>query len=180
MNIILFGFKSCGKSTIGKHVAEQLQRPFIDTDQGVERLHFRRTGQKMNYRNIYKTLGEDAFRALESDVVEQLKDQKRAIIAVGGGLILDPKNQAALAKLGQLVYLKLDKETLKKRILERALPAYFDPADPEGSFEKMYTERSKKYEEILALPFDMETKTQDQVATEVCALIQRLESENGK
>jgi len=101
------------------------------------------------------------------------------VIALGGGLILNPSNAALLAKLGQLVYLRLDEETLKKRTLGRELPAFLDPSDPEGSFERIHKERKKIYEEICAFSVDLETKTQDQVVQEICTLIQKLESENG-
>lgn len=176
MNLILFGFKSSGKTTLGKKLAQYLNRPLIDTDRLLEELYFKQTGQKLTFREIFSTIGDTAFRALESDVVQQLKGTKNAIIAVGGGLILNPQNAAFLAKLGQLVYLKVSKETLKKRILGKSEPpAYLDPADLEGSFEKMYRERRAKYEEIHALSIDMETQTQDQVILEICALIQSLE-----
>ncbi|MBS0604171.1 MAG: hypothetical protein JSS60_03925 [Verrucomicrobia bacterium] len=180
MNLILFGFKSCGKTTLGKIIAGRLNRPFLDTDRLVELLNFKLTGEEMSYREIFTTLGEEGFRKLESDVLQQLKGLHDAVIALGGGLILDPKNAAFLAKLGQLVYLKLNKDTLKKRILGHELPAYLDPSDPEGSFELIYKERQAKYEAIPALSVDLETKTQDQVVLEISALIQRLELSHGQ
>jgi len=94
-------------------------------------------------------------------------------------VILDPQNAALLAKLGQLVYLKVSKETLKKRILHGELPAFLDPADPEGSFEKMVRERQGMYEKIPALTVDLEKKTQDQVVLELCAWIEQREINNG-
>lgn len=168
MNIILFGFKNCGKTTLGKLTAAKLGRPFIDTDQLLP-------GPA---RDLHRTLGEKGFRALEAETLHALADVKNTLIAVGGGLILDPQNAAALAKLGALVYLKLDKETLKKRTL-RDLPSYLDPNDPEGSFEKMYEEREKKYEAIRAHTLNLENKTQDQILLEILALIQRLEKSHG-
>lgn len=173
MNVILFGFKSCGKTTWGKIIADRLNRPFIDTDRLLEDLYFKQTDRHLNFREIFQTAGNQLFRALESDVVQQLKDIKGSIIATGGGMVLNPDNTALLAKLGQLVYLKVSKETLKRRILDKPeLPAFFDPNDPEGSFEKMYTEREPKYEEIHAFSIDMETQTQDQVILEIFSLIQ--------
>ncbi len=179
MNLILFGFKSCGKTTLGKMIAEQLNRPFLDTDRMVEYLHFSRTGENITFREIYNSIGVEGFRALESDVLQELKSAHDTVIALGGGLILDPKNAAILAKLGQLVYLKLSKETLKRRILKRDLPAYLDPLDPEGSFERMYNERKATYEEIPALSVDLEAKKQNQVVLEICEMIQKLETEHG-
>jgi shikimate kinase len=179
MNLILFGFKSCGKTTLGKIIAVRMGRPFLDTDRLVETLYYTRTGEKKNYRDIFKTLGVDGFRELESDVAQQLKTAKNTIISLGGGLILNARNAALLAKFGQLVYLKLSKESLKTRILRRELPAYLDPLDPEGSFEQMYMQRLQIYEKLPSLVVDLEAKTQDQVVTQLCALIQKREMENG-
>ncbi len=179
MNLILFGFKSSGKTTLGMLVAQQLDRPFIDTDHLLEELYLSRTGKKMGTREIAKEIGEAEFRKLESDALQQLKNQDRAVIALGGGAILKPENAALLAKLGQLVYLKVSKETLKKRILGGELPTFLDPMYPEESFERMYQERLAIYEKILAFSIDLETQTQDQVVQELCALIQKKEREDG-
>lgn len=171
MNLILFGFKSCGKTTLGKMLAIRMNRSFFDSDDMLEQLHYKLTGDRMHFREIYKKIGEEAFRKLESDVVQQLKSVKNAVIALGGGLILHPKNAAVLAKIGQLVYLKIGKQTLRKRILSKELPSFLNPSDPEGSFEQFYNERRVKYEAIPALSIDLETKTTDQVVFELSALI---------
>jgi shikimate kinase len=175
MNLILFGFKSCGKTTLGKLLAHQLNRPFLDTDRLLEQLYLHKTGISLRMRSIYKKIGEEAFRALESELLHQLEKEENTIIALGGGLILNPDNATLLAKLGQLVYLKLDRETLKKRMLKREPPAFLDPSDPEGSFDRMYNERKTIYEKIPAVSFDLENKTQAQSVQEICALIQKLE-----
>lgn len=172
MNLIFFGFKNSGKTTLGKLTAEKLGRPFIDTDHLLEQLH------SEPIRNLHRKLGEKKFRALESELLYTLEKHQNAIISVGGGLILDPQNAATLAKLGALVYLKLDKETLKKRTL-RDLPSFLDPNDPEGSFEKMYEERVKIYEATSAHTLNLENKTQDQVLLEILALIPILEKSHG-
>ncbi len=146
----------------------------------LEMIYFERTGEQTPFRQIYKTIGEEKFRALESEVVLLLQHTQHSIIALGGGLILNPKNAASLAKLGQLVYLKVNKETLKRRILKKELPSFLDPADPESSFEHYYNERRPKYEAIPALSIDLETKTQDQVVLELTALIFNLEESHGQ
>lgn len=178
MNLILFGFKSCGKTTLGKMIAIRTNRSFFDTDRLLEELYFEQTGDQLPFREIYKKVGEKKFRALETQAVQMLQNTQNSIIALGGGLILNPKNAALLAKLGQLVYLKVSKETLKKRILGKELPSFLDLAEPERSFEHYYNERRSKYEAIPALSIDLETKTQDQVILELIALI--LESSNGQ
>lgn len=179
MNLILFGFKGSGKTTIGKLLALRLSRPFFDTDEMVERFYHQQTGEQLRVREIFKIIGEKSFRNLEADVAERLNSVKNSVIALGGGMILNPGASAALAKLGQLVYLKGSKETLKKRILSQELPPFFDPADPNAAFEKYYNERKARYEAIPALSVDLEAKTQDQVILELSALVLSQESGNG-
>jgi shikimate kinase len=179
VNIILFGFKGCGKTTLGKILSTRLNRPFFDTDHLVETIYYEQTGEELPFREIYRAIGKESYHILERSALEQLMSAKYAIISVGGGLILDPVNAAALLKLGQLVYLKVDKETLKHRMLQGELPAFLDPSDPEGSFEKMYKQRLPLYEKIPSLVVDLAKKPKDQVVLELCALIEQVEMENG-
>jgi shikimate kinase len=157
MNIILFGFKRCGKTHFGKLLAKKLKRPFVDTDHLIEEAH----GEKC--RQIALKIGDSAFRDLEKQAVASLEMQKESVISVGGGAILDPDNAKKLAKLGTLVYLQLDKETLKKRLLSGELPSYLDPKDPESSFEAMYQERKAIYEQIPALKIDIAGKNEQEI-----------------
>ena len=175
MNLILFGFKSCGKTTLGKMIADRLNRPFFDTDHMLEEYYQKQTGEKLRFRDIYKKIGEEAFRTLESEIVQKLKTVQNSIIALGGGMILNPGAASFLEKLGQLVYLKVSKDTLKKRILIKEIPPFLNPKDPEGSFEKFYQERLVKYDTTPALSIDLEAKTQDQVILELTTLILGLE-----
>jgi shikimate kinase len=176
MNWILFGFKNCGKTTLGKILAARLNRAFIDTDQKIEELYV----EKLSYRKIYEKVGELEFRKMESTVLEQLEGIKDTIIAVGGGVVLSPSNVSTLAKLGPLIYLKLSKETLRSRTLGEPLPAYLNPKDAAGSFEIHYNGRLPRYEEIDAFSIDLEKKTQNEIIQEITHQILTVEVPLGK
>jgi len=140
--MILCGFKSSGKSTLARKIAERLQITCIDTDSLISD----------DCRALSLKIGEKAFRLLEKKAIHALSrmpaiKKKKAVIASGGGAILDPENVALFKKMGKLVYLQVEKEELKKRLLQNPLPSFFDPQDPEGSFEKMYAERAPIYEQ---------------------------------
>jgi shikimate kinase len=150
MNLILFGFKGCGKTTIGQQLAAQLHCTFIDTDHLIEK----KGGKPV--REIVLTFGFDRFLKLEQEAVASLKGVSGCVIAVGGGTVLNPENLNTLEKLGTLVYLQASKETLKRRMLRGELPTFLDPKDPEGSFEKMYAARKEFYEQIPAVRIDAE------------------------
>jgi shikimate kinase len=136
-NIILIGFKSCGKTTYGQKLAKEMGFHFIDTDVLISN----------NCHDLYET-DPFAFRRLEKQVIAALLEFHSCVIATGGGAILDSNNVAVLKRLGKIIYLRVEKEIIKKRLFEGELPAFLDPHDPEGSFEKMYTESAPLYEQI--------------------------------
>jgi shikimate kinase len=173
MNIILFGFKSCGKTYFGKLLSKRLSRPFIDTDHLLEAEYALLKHEKLSCREIYLKLGEEGFRALETQVLASLQNVQHAVIAVGGGMILHRTNLEILKKMGKLIYLSLDRETLKKRLLSSTLPAYLDPLDPEGSFDQMYEKRKTFYERIRAIHIDVSEKTDLSVLDAIIAALEQ-------
>ncbi len=116
MHLILFGFQGCGKTTIGKLLAEQLQRPFIDTDLRI----VERSG--LPVRELYRIHGETHFRALEKQIILELEPRPNAVIALGGGSVLDPESVQFLRTIGQMIYLEVPFEQLRIE----GLPAYTD------------------------------------------------------
>lgn len=110
-HVILIGFMGCGKSSVGKELALELDVPFIDTDAMIEK----QTGRKISA--IFRESGEAYFRDLETLVLKQLMDSGgRKVIAVGGGLPVRPVNREYLKRLGTTVYLLARPETLVERL----------------------------------------------------------------
>lgn len=110
-NIILIGFMGAGKTSVGNVLAKRSGKSLIDTDQMIEA----RAG--MSISDIFKTQGEDAFRRLETEVLEQLISEAHGeIISVGGGLPLREENRALLKKLGCVIYLSVKPETVLQRL----------------------------------------------------------------
>jgi shikimate kinase len=165
-NLILFGFKGCGKTYFGKRVATFLCIPFIDTDQLIEEAYFSQFNIPLSCTQIGLEKGNTYFRQLEKECIHSLGNVKNSLLSLGGGSILDPENVLFLRKLGMLLYLKMDKEVLKKRIAHE-LPFFIDPNDPEKSFENMYHDRKKKYEDIGAKTIDLQNKTDQQILEEI-------------
>lgn len=165
MNLLLFGFKACGKTYFGQRLSEELKCPFIDTDRLIEEAHTRTTGEKHSCREIYMRFGSKKFRALESEILQKLYGLDGVIMAVGGGMVLQPENLKILQTLGQFIYLSVDKKTLKQRILCPPLPSYLDPQNPEASFEEMYAYRKPLYENIPAIPIHVSSYSDTEVLT---------------
>jgi len=109
MNIILFGFKGAGKTTIGKHMAQKLGMAFVDTDSLLAIAPY------SSLRELYHAIGEQEFRRRESSVLRTLDSLRRTVISLGGGAVLDPSNVTYLQSLGKLIYITVRLDTLKTR-----------------------------------------------------------------
>ena len=109
--VVLVGFMGAGKSTIGKELANSLQLPFVDSDQLIEEQ------EGKSIRELFETIGEDAFRSLEAQVVRSLNVHDPMVIAVGGGLPVYHNNMEFLNGNGLTIYLNHEPEVLVERLV---------------------------------------------------------------
>lgn len=132
-NIVLAGMPACGKSTVGKALAEGLNRRLIDTDAEI----VARAGKPIP--EIFAEDGEDAFRALEAQVIRDVANETTgAIIATGGGAILREENIRRLKRTGRIYFLN--------RPLEYLLPTPDRPtASTAQAIRQRYEERFDRY-----------------------------------
>ena len=100
LNIVLIGMPGCGKTSLGKKLAELLEMDFVDTDIMIEES----TGRKIP--NIIDEDGEPFFRDLERNVIARLAAKTRLVIATGGGSVLAKENRDALLQNGTVVFLE--------------------------------------------------------------------------
>lgn len=180
MNLILFGFKKCGKTYYGLKVAQRMHMRFLDTDLLIEELYTKRYHQTHNCKEIVDRHGLEVFRELEQQVIYSLVQIDNCVVALGGGAVFQENNVEHLKKVGTLVYIKASKEVIKHRILSGEIPAYIDKKHPQDSFESMYKERKPIYERIQAFCVDTENKTEEQVVTLLCNLVESIKAHYGK
>lgn len=98
-HIFLTGFMGAGKSTVGRLLAQRLDRPLVDLDAEIERREGASTPE------IFRTRGEDGFREAEHRALDALAESPAAVVATGGGVVLREDNQVLLRRLGTVVYL---------------------------------------------------------------------------
>lgn len=161
MNLILFGFKGCGKTHFGQLLSQLLNCPLIETDSLLEIQY------QKSVREIYQQLGEKQFRICERETILSLKNIENSIISLGGGAVLNQKNVEFLTKIGKLIYLKADAQTLKKRMLQQGIPLFLDPQDLDRSFKQMMQSREPIYQSIPALTIDTDALTETQILTQL-------------
>ena len=98
-NLVLIGMMGSGKTTVGRLLAEALQRPFVDTDALIE------AEEHQTVAELFAAHGERHFRALEAAAIRSASSLRGQVIAVGGGAVLDPANVTHLRGTGDLVWL---------------------------------------------------------------------------
>lgn len=101
-NVILIGMPSCGKSTVGKLLAEALGKSFYDADEEFFKMH------GITPENAINTLGEAEFREMEAKTLASLGKLSSSVIATGGGAVTRRENYPSLHQNGIIIYIKRD------------------------------------------------------------------------
>lgn len=153
MNLILFGFKGCGKTHFGKRLAQRMNRPFVDLNDVISELYADETSERIKAADILKKIKIDAFRELEKRAIEMLDSHQNSIIALNDGAVLDPANGEKLKKIGELVYLEASPQTLRKRQFRDEI---CDFLKDENAFETLIQTRLPIYESIRSRRIDID------------------------
>jgi len=101
-NVVLIGMMGCGKTTVGGILAGRLRKTLVDTDRLIE------AREGLSIEEIFASVGEAYFRALETGVAQALSLREDLIIACGGGLPMQKGAMAALKESGTVVWLARD------------------------------------------------------------------------
>ena len=144
MNIVLIGYRCSGKTTVGKLLARELKREFLDTDRLIEG----KTGLPINLYVSQKGWGD--FRAVEKEVVSDVASRDDLVIATGGGVIIDLENVKNLKRNGWVVWLKAGvpviRERMKKAHKSGELRPTLSGVDPLKEIDRILHERIPVYE----------------------------------
>ncbi len=139
MTVVLCGFMGCGKTTVGKIIANELKMKFVDMDDYIE------AKEKRKVKDIFAENGEDYFRDIEHTVCKELADSENTVIAAGGGALTFKRNTDAFKGKATVIFIDTDFVTIKRRVggdknrplmndgarelFERRLPLYKAAAD---------------------------------------------------
>ncbi|MDY4221515.1 MAG: shikimate kinase [Candidatus Faecousia sp.] len=132
-NIVLIGMPGCGKSTIGRLLAQETGKQFVDADEALEA----RLGRKIT--DIIPQDGEAAFRRMESDTLSELGKQSGLVIATGGGCVTQQRNYPLLHQNGTIFFLT---RQLHKLATEGR------PLSQPGKMQQMYAQRQPLYRQF--------------------------------
>ncbi|HLJ84105.1 MAG TPA: shikimate kinase [Candidatus Eremiobacteraceae bacterium] len=138
MQLWLTGFMGAGKSTAGRKVARIVGFPFIDCDAELEREHG-------PIAAIFKELGEERFRELESAKIAELAGSSNTILAAGGGAVLNPANRNLMRKDGVIVYLAISPAGALARVAHRNHRPILGPVPDLQTISAVFAQRAAAY-----------------------------------
>lgn len=139
-NIVLIGMPGAGKTTIGKILAEKLGRSFVDTDE----LITEKAG--MPIPEIFSLYGEEKFRAIETQAINEAGKMSGTVIATGGGIVTRTENRYPVKQNSSVIWLKRDLSLL---------PLEGRPISQKNNLSELYEKRAPLYEDFCDFQLDI-------------------------
>lgn len=171
LNLFLIGYRCTGKSTVGKLLAEELSRSFVDTDSLLV------TQQRMSIKEIVGSHGWEGFRQMEHLILKNVCTLHGQVVATGGGIVLNDDNVILMQKSGKIIWLRAKLETIKTRMLQDKDTRAFRPAltlkDNIAEIEETLHSREPLYQD--AMDFDVDTDGKD-IRTIAEIIVERLKT----
>lgn len=164
-NVVLIGFMGSGKSSVGKVLADKLERNFIDMDDEIE------VGEDKSINEIFDAYGEDHFRELETSYLEKLLTKKNKVIATGGGVILKEENISILKRIGTVVFLHTPYEQLLNNLRGDTKRPLLKDEDHSATIKNLLNLREPIYFEASNMIIQTKDKTIEEIADEIVSLL---------
>lgn len=141
-SVFLIGMMGSGKTTLGKRLARESRKEFIDLDREIER----RNG--VSVATIFEIEGEAGFRLRETQLLAELCGVPGLVVATGGGTVLNPLNRARLLAAGCVVYLHAAASLLYARTRNDRTRPLLQVEDPLGKIRQLLWQRDPLYREV--------------------------------
>ncbi|HSL61010.1 MAG TPA: shikimate kinase [Desulfotignum sp.] len=161
-NPVLIGYRCCGKTSVGKCLAQLLSYGFVDTDQVIEsRFHSR-------IDTLVAEKGWAFFRQAETRVMEEVIGLEKQVIATGGGMVLAEKNRSLIQARGFAVWLTADVDTIVKRLVadlenQASRPRFSDVSMVEETRSTL-ARRTPLYQKLATMTVDTTCHTPREAA----------------
>jgi shikimate kinase len=157
--VVLVGPMGVGKTTIGKKLAKQLGKPFLDTDKEIVKQHGA-------IAKIFEKSGEQHFRALESEFL-LAAIASDSVVATGGGVVTQERNRDALRD-SFVIYLSTNGRHMASRLLAGKRPLLKNGV---ADWKRIYEERKPLYEQVATVEIETSSKALNEVVSEIVELV---------
>ena len=147
-SVFLVGLMGSGKTTVGKALAKQLKKKFVDSDHEIEA----RTGVSISM--IFEIEGEASFRQREAEVIADLTSRENIVLATGGGAILNEQSRRFLHERGTVIYLRAAISSILYRTRYDKTRPLLRTSDPRKKLEELEAQREPLYKEVAHIIVD--------------------------
>lgn len=165
-SIVMVGLMGCGKSSVGRRLAQRLGLPFVDADEEIER-----SAQK-SIVEIFADHGEEYFRDGERRVLARLLSVGPQVIATGGGAFINAETRAKIKDAGISVWLRAELPVLMKRVSKRDTRPLLRSGDPEATMRHLMEVRYPIYAEA-DVTVESRDVAHEQIVVEVLDVLRR-------
>ena len=162
-NIGLIGFMGSGKSVVGEALARELQFGFIDTDVRIEE----RTGESIH--DIFNSHGEEFFRQIEREVVQEVCKTKSHVISFGGGVVLSPTSVQVIRNSSTVILLAASLESIVARIKSTSHRPLLssDGISMKEMIESLLEQRKEHYSNAMDFEINTDGKSITEIVKEI-------------
>lgn len=171
-NVILIGFMGTGKTAIGKRLAQALGKQFIDTDKEIEKV----TG--MTISQIFNRHGEVRFRSEEKLAVKKACSANNAVIATGGGAVIDDDNIEKMKACGRIICLTARPEVIQARIKRKDNRPLLQRDKSIERITELLSDREVHYRKCAEGFFDTSDEEHEQVVDRILSFLRSEKNES--
>ena len=167
-SIVLIGMMGAGKSSVGRCLHRRTGLALHDTDEIVAAKF------GMSIPEIFDEHGEKKFREAETEVLRRVRTEEQTIIITGGGIVLRNENVEILKRLGVIVWLDGDEETLFTRASRKRNRPLLQTKNPRKTFSQILGARRPLYANIADIRVGTSVLTDEEVAVAILAKLRRM------
>lgn len=169
-NYVLIGFMGCGKTTIGKKLADRMGMEQLDTDA----LIVQEAG--MPVTEIFHREGEQGFRLRETKMLESLvrSGRENTVYSTGGGIVMQEENRNLLRRLGTVVLLEITPEEVIRRLGKDITRPLLQGEDRMKKVRTLMARRRKAYEDCADRKIEVSGKTPEAIMEEILKSLQEI------
>lgn len=157
-NIVLIGFMGTGKSTISEKLRKLYGFQVIEMDQMIAER------EQMSIPEIFRTYGESYFRDLETSLLKELQATSHTVISCGGGTAMRDCNVTEMKKIGKVILLTAEPETILKRVKKSNDRPLLEGKKNVQAISELIDQRKEKYEAAA----DIKVSTDGKNVTDIC------------
>lgn len=167
--VYLIGFMGCGKSAIGRRLSYLLKMPYYDMDKEIVKI------QKRTIPEIFEQEGEEYFRNVETEFLQNFRNES-CIISTGGGVAMNEKNVQIMRNTGLVLYLDATFHDIWMRI-KSDLNRPIVQNSTKGELEQLYKHRKRFYKKAKHITIFTENRTLKQITEYAGYQVNRLKGE---